>query len=454
MKGRGDLLRHPDECNIRQVLSVVRKLWLVLAVGLFLLAPLACTAAPKAEPTVASTRKVLVLAHNQNRKVIVDSIQDSANRFMAEHPGYEIRVERYINEAYKKKLASAAATGNLPDVFATWGGETLSEYTRLGMVVDLAGLIGQAGDSDRFLPASMARVSSMGGIWGVPVENIALALVFYNKDIFKRYDLSVPETWPELLDIVQTLKGKGIIPFALANRSGWPGSMYYMYLVDRLAGPALFTRASNRILPGGFAASEFVAAWEHVRELSELGAFPDHVNTLDEDVGDSKQLLYDGQAAMTLMGSWFISDIYDEQPDFLEKIDFFTFPVLPDGKGDPHNLVGTVGDQYYSVSASSQDPEAAYELIRYLIDPVAVEQRLSAYVIPPLTGIEPVDPLLKRISQLAETSPSIQFWYDQSLSPKLAETHKQICRDVFEGLDARTAANLMEQAAQQYADSP
>lgn len=93
----------------------------------------------------------------------------------------------------------------------------------------------------------------------------------------------------------------------------------------------------------------------------------------------------------------------------------------------------------------------AYALIRYLIDDQAVEQRLSAYVIPPLKGITPQDPLLQRISQLADTAPSIQFWYDQSLSPRLAEEHKQICRDVFEGLDPVAAAQQMEQAAQVYA---
>lgn len=427
------------------------KLLFTLVLCALLISLVACNAAGTPETSAPAPSKVLVLAHNQNRKVIVDSIQDSANRFMADHPDYEVRIERYINEAYKKKLASAAATGNLPDVFATWGGETLNEYARLGMVVDLAGMMAENQDTERFLPASMTRVTSSGGTWGVPVDNIALALVFYNKDIFAQHSIRVPQTWSELLEVVTTLKSKGIIPFALANRSGWPGSMYYMYLVDRLAGPTLFANASNRSLPDGFAAPEFVTAWEHVVELSELGAFPDNVNTLDEDVGDSKQLLYDGQAAMSLNGSWLISDIYDEQPDFLQKVDFFTFPAIPGGKGDVDNLVGTVGDQYYSVSAGSEDPEMAYALIRYLIDDQAVEQRLSAYVIPPLKGIQPQDPLLKRISLLAETAPSIQFWYDQSLSPRLAEEHKQICRDVLEGLDPVSAATQMEQAAHLYA---
>ncbi len=444
-------MRHKNGLSRTYDLSVPRKLLSVLALVMILGSMSACQTSTQTQQSVATSRKVLVLAHNQNRKVIVDSIQDSANRFMADHPDYEVRIERYINEAYKKKLASAAATGNLPDVFATWGGETLNEYARLGMVVDLAGMMTENQDMDRFLPAAMTRVTSSGGIWGVPVDNIALALVFYNKEIFSRFGIQVPRTWPELLEVATTLQSEGIIPFALANRSGWPGSMYYMYLVDRLAGPSLFANASNRSLPEGFAAPEFITAWQYIRELSDLEAFPENVNTLDEDVGDSKQLLYDGKAAMSLNGSWLISDIYDEQPDFLEKVDFFTFPAIQDGKGDVDNLVGTVGDQYYSVSTGSDDPEMAYALIRYLIDDQAVEQRLSAYVIPPLIGITPQDPLLQRISQLAETAPSIQFWYDQSLSPRLAEEHKQICRDVFEGLDPVAAAQQMEQAARVYA---
>jgi len=188
-------LRHKNGLSRTYDLSVPRKLLSVLALVMMLNSVAACQTSTQTKQSISTSKKVLVLAHNQNRKVIVDSIQDSANRFMMDHPDYEVRIERYINEAYKKKLASAAATGNLPDVFATWGGETLNEYARLGMVVDLAGMMTENQDMDRFLPVAMTRVTSSGGIWGVPVDNIALALVFYNKEIFSRYGIQVPRTW-------------------------------------------------------------------------------------------------------------------------------------------------------------------------------------------------------------------------------------------------------------------
>lgn len=435
--------------------SVSRRRFLALGIMLTFLISLSAGCLPNSNKSHESSdtiarEETIVLAHNQNRRVLFETIRNSADRFEADNPGYKVEIEVYVNEAYKKKLASAAATGNLPDVFATWSGSTLNEFSRLNMVIDLTELTQQYNDKERFIPSSLAQASDENGIWGIPVENITAALMFYNTEIFDELELSPPADWDEFLEIISTLKNNDYIPIALANRAAWTGSIYYMYLVDRIGGSDLFTQASNRSLPQGFAAPQFVEAWSYFQQLVELGAFPVDTNTLDEDVGDSKQLMYDNKAAMTLNGTWLISDIFDEQPDFLEKLDFFPFPAIEGGQGHPDNIVGTMGDQFYSISSEYNNPEKAYELIRYLLDDTAVEERLAAYVIPPLISVKPEDPMLSRILELAQKAPHIQFWYDQSLPPRLAEEHKQICRDVVEGLDPLEAAIRMEDAASEY----
>jgi raffinose/stachyose/melibiose transport system substrate-binding protein len=139
--------------------------------------------------------ETIVLAHNQNRRVLFETIRNSADRFEADNPGYKVEIEVYVNEAYKKKLASAAATGNLPDVFATWSGSTLNEFSRLNMVIDLTELTQQYNDKERFIPSSLAQASDGNGIWGIPVENITAALMFYNTEKFDEIDLSQPPDW-------------------------------------------------------------------------------------------------------------------------------------------------------------------------------------------------------------------------------------------------------------------
>jgi raffinose/stachyose/melibiose transport system substrate-binding protein len=50
-----------------------------------------------------------------------------------------------------------------------------------------------------------------------------------------------------------------------------------------------------------------------------------------------------------------------------------------------------------------------------------------------------------------ESAPHIQLWYDQWLPAKLAEAHKDICRQVFAGgMTAEEAAEALEEAAVSY----
>ena len=124
----------------------------------------------------------------------------------------------------------------------------------------------------RFVPAALTNTSFDGKIYGVPVENTSVAVIWYNKAIFTELGLTPPATYDELLSVIGTLKENGIAPFALANKTKWTSSMYYMYLVDRLGGPETFANAANRT-GGSFTDEPFVRAGEIVQQLVKDGAF-------------------------------------------------------------------------------------------------------------------------------------------------------------------------------------
>ena len=75
--------------------------------------------------------------------------------------------------------------GNPPCVFPSWGGGPLYEYVKAGQVVDLTPYMEQDNYKDRFVPASLSNVTFEDKIWGVPVENSAIAVIWYNKAIFE-----------------------------------------------------------------------------------------------------------------------------------------------------------------------------------------------------------------------------------------------------------------------------
>lgn len=417
-------------------------------------APVAAPAAPAAPaageaaaaPAASGEGETIDIWHIQT--TTPQEIQDAADRFMAANPGVTVKVEALQNDPFKTKLAVALGAGNPPCIFPTWGGGPLYQYATAGQVVDLTPYMEADNYKDRFVPASLSNVTFDGKIYGVPAENSSVALVWYNKAIFEKLGLTTPKTWDELLKVIDTLKQNDIIPFALANLTKWTSSMYYMYLVDRLGGPEVFASAANRT-GGSFEDPVFVQAGKMIQDLVKMDAFNEGFNGLDYDTGGSRQLMYSGKAAMELMGSWQLSTMKGENPDFAENnLGFFAFPAVDGGKGDPTSVVGTVGDNYYSISSACKNPDLAFKVIQYMVDDTATAMRVADGKIPPIVGIKLDDPRQQEIVDMIAGAKSVQLWYDQYLPPELGEVHKDTMQALF-GLEVtpEEAAKAQEDAA-------
>ncbi|MEX3959659.1 extracellular solute-binding protein [Trinickia sp. EG282A] len=376
-------------------------------------------------------------------------VRDAADRFEKQNPGYKVEDSHVLNDAYKAKLKVAFGAGQPPCVFDSWGGGPLREYVNSGQVVDLTPYLRKdSAFRDRFLPTAWKAVTYDNKVYGIPTENVSAAVIFYNKDLFKQYGLTPPATWGDLMKVVETLKSHGIAPFALANKNKWTGSMYYMYLVDRLGGPEVFRKAVDRAPGGSFADPVFIEAGQYIQQLVKAGAFAQGFNGLDYDIGGSRRLLYSGRAAMELMGGWEASTIRKENPAFYKKLDFFAFPSVPGGKGDPRDVIGTVGESFTSISAQCADRDAAFKLVKTLTDDVSMQEREADARIPPVKDVPVRDPFLQRLQALALQAPSVQLWYDQELPPKLGELHKDTTQALFGlSLTPEAAAQQMEAAA-------
>ncbi|MFW6270814.1 MAG: extracellular solute-binding protein [Bacillota bacterium] len=378
------------------------------------------------------------------------AVKDAIERFEADNPNVKIEHVPTQNDNYKTKLRTAMSADNAPDIFMTWGSAGLERYVNADKVYSLESDITEDWKSN-FMPAAMDLGIVDDEIYGIPVTNVAPAVVWYRTDIFEQQDLDVPETYDELLDVVETFTDNGITPFALANKNKWTGSMYYMYLVDRIGGPEALQKAISR--EGTFNDEPFIEAGRRIQELVDMGAFPDGVNGLDEDAGESRTLLYTDRAAMYLMGSWGYAAFKNEAPEMLDQFSFFNFPEIKSGKGDPSNLVGTPGDNYYSISKKAENKEEAVEFLKYLSDAKMGEELIEIGNIPPFTGVGDKidDPIMKDIYNISQEANSMQLWYDQTLPLELAQVHLNTTQALF-GLDMspEEAADEMEEAAQEY----
>lgn len=289
-----------------------------------------------------------------------DVIDKAVEKFNSEtKSGYHVTSVPTQNDTYKEKLVVAMSSGECPDMYSSWSGGPMFEYIDSGYAQPIDDLFNNSDIKDKLMDAAIAQATYNDHIYAIPYQNVSLAGIFYNKEMFEKYNLEEPKTLSDLENICATLKDNGITPFALANGSKWTGSMYFMCLAARYGGLEPFQNAVAG--EGKFTDDCFVKAGEKIQEWVNDGYFPEGVNSLSEDDGQAKQLMYQETAGMLLCGSWYTGTFATDSKEFYQKVGWFPFPEIEGSDADPTIQIGTVGDQFVSFNCTDDKLAAAFE---------------------------------------------------------------------------------------------
>ena len=245
---------------------------------------------------------------------------EQMNNLLAEYkkiaPNVTIRFQPTNPPDYNATLRVQLEGGTGPDLmyarsYAT--GVELFEQGYFADVTDIPGLM------DNFTASNLAPWQTGDGrMFAVPFAAVS-QVVFYNKDIFAQFNLSVPNTWAEFIQICQTLSDAGITPLANGIADEW--DILECLVLGMI--PNYIGGAENRVLyeTGQRALNDdnFIALYTDVQSLAPF------LPTGFEAVGynDSQALFGTGMAAMFADGSWSLG-IYDDV-DFEWSV--FAFPA-------------------------------------------------------------------------------------------------------------------------------
>lgn len=378
---------------------------------------------------IASAEKIVLwdVQTNEPMKSTVDGTVAEFNK-----AGGEMEVVHIQNDPYKTKLKVAMGAGTPPDIFQNWGGGPLKEYVDAEMVDSIDEI--KEDLLKTYIPAAFDPATFDGVTYGAPYSGLTGVYFWYRKDIFEQNGVKPPKTWTEFLQVCETLKKAGIAPIALANKNKWTGSFFYMYMADRVGGADMFTKALYRKDGVTFEDPGFVKAGEMLQDLVKKGYFVEGFNGMDEDLRNAAALLETGKAGMYLMGTWYLGGAHSNAPEVADQIDFFPFPAVEGGKGDPTNLIGSPGQDYLSISTTCKDKEAA---LKYLKEFIMNESWIQALVknglVPPVkNGADLIsDPVLKKVAESFQAAGHVQVYYDQFLPPAMGEKHKDLVQALF-----------------------
>jgi raffinose/stachyose/melibiose transport system substrate-binding protein len=365
--------------------------------------------------------------------------------------GYEVESVSIQNDTYKEKLVIAMSSGECPDMYTHWSGGPMNEYINAGYAQPITDMYTETGMKDRIMEAGTAQATYEDEVYAVPFFNVALSGIYYNTELFEKYNLEVPTTVSELEKVCDTFLANGITPFALANATKWTGSMYFMNLAARKGGLEPFNEAVAGT--GSFEDECFIYAGEKIQEWVEKGYFPEGVNSLSEDDGQARQLLYKETAAMDLIGSWYTGVVKAENEEFFNKMGWFSFPAVDGSSADPSIVIGTIGDNFISFNCDGDKLTAAVECASLFSQDKMVDYMTSVGKIPPIQGVEDKleDEISMQVITAALDAPATQLWYDQYLPPSVAQAHLDTCQELF-GLTMtpQEAAKQFQAAMQEY----
>jgi ABC-type sugar transport system, periplasmic component len=384
------------------------------------------------EPASSGGTKTIKFMHlwpegtNAAQNKMLNEIIDDFER---ENPGIKIEQEILANEQYKDKIKVLSASNQLPDVGMAWPGGWLQPYVQGNKIASFDDVIDRDYRS-KFVDGTLEVFEVNGKTYGLPTD-LNIAIVYYNKRIFEQNGLNVPTTYDEFLHVISTLTNNGITPIALGNQERWTGSLWYMYLADRISGNETIVNAVNR--KQSFEDPTLIRAAEEIQRLVDLGAFQKGYNGATSSEAES--LFTSGQAAMYLTGTWVLPSFTQSEnftQEFKDSVDYFKFPTVEGGKGNINSFVGGNGGLF--VSEHSTVKEEAKRFVKYFTEKFGERALGEAGIIPSYKlnadDYDLPELYLKVLKDLNDAS-SITLFADNIMTPGPAQVHLDMIQSLF-----------------------
>jgi raffinose/stachyose/melibiose transport system substrate-binding protein len=378
----------------------------------------AATQAPVATEAATAAPVTITWWHITTKDPGLTDWQKMADDYMAAHPNVKIEITVLENEAFKTKLATVLQSGEVPDIFQSWGGAGLVEQAQAGLLKDITpDLDADAAWKASFAQGALGAFNVDGKFYGTPWD-MGMVSVWYNKDLFAKAGITAtPTTWTEFLADVKTLKDAGITPLSIGEKDTWMGMHIWSYLFTRIGGQAGFNAVFTGT--GKWTDATCVQAGTELKKLIDMKPFQEGFLGASHD--ESQGLFGNGEAAMLIGGQWTpaVESANSADKKGVANLGMFSFPAVEGGAGEGTDAMG--GGNGFAIGKNAS-PEAI-DFVKYLTS-LDNQKVLAAdgSAIPVVAGASDSikDPNMKLVQAGFASAKYFQLYYDQFLPSSVA----------------------------------
>ncbi|MBE1275532.1 ABC transporter substrate-binding protein [Enterovibrio baiacu] len=330
-------------------------------------------------------------------------------KFEEANPDITVKYNLYDHEAYKTTIRNWLVTSP-PDVVFWYAGNRMKTFVDRGLFEDVSD-IWSANNMAEDFSSAMPAMTANGKQYGVPYTYYQWGM-YYRKDLFEKYDIAVPKTWDEFVAASKTLKDNGVTPFTIGTKYLWTAAGWFDYMNMRVNGLDFHIDLMDGKVP--YTDPRVKAVFTKWDELVKPGYFLD--NHASYSWQEAQPFLYNGEAAMYLMGNFLAANFTDE---VRPKMGFFQFPVIdpsvPNAEDAPMDTI--------HIPAKAKNKEDARKFLAFVAQPeIQTMINESLLQIPTNNKAKPKDDeyLNAGVLMLSEAAGTAQF-YDRDTDPSMAK---------------------------------
>lgn len=266
---------------------------------------------------------------------------------------------------FETQIFVQVQAGNAPDSAAIPQPGMMQTFAEQGELVALPNSVVDRIDAN-YTSAWKELGSYDGTVYGVFHRVNAKSFVWYNKPVFEERGYEIPETWDELIALMDQIVSDGGVPWSIGIESGagtgWPATDWMEDIMLRTAGPEVYDQWVNHEIPFNHpsvveAAETMMGIWGNSDYV--LGGTSAIATT---NFGDAVQPLYTDppRAFLHRQGNFITGFMQDSvQANLEEQVGVFALPEINPDFGTP--VLGG-GDQFVMFN---DRPEVA-EFLEYL----------------------------------------------------------------------------------------
>lgn len=310
----------------------------------------------------------------------LETIQQAADQFMAEHPKVTIKIETFSWNDFYTKWTTGLASGNVPDMSTALVGQ-VAEMIGADALRPVNGLIDEIG-RDKFNESALTECAVDGNHYAVPLYSHAMVM-WVRTDLLAENNIAVPGTWDELYEAAKTLTGDGVYGLSFPSGSTDFQATNFLNFYVKSGGGSLLKDDLTADLTNEL-------ALEGINYWLKVYADCSPKDSINYNVLDQATLYYQGKTAFDFNSGFQISGVAANSPDLLDYVDCYPIPTID---GSEQKGI-TTSNQPMVIWKNSKHPEICEAFMKTLYEEDTYVRFLHATpvgMLPAVKGIADTD---------------------------------------------------------------